>query len=61
MIIVIAITLGVFMGALMVGFWMGRHTLEKKVFIRSKAGGQPVFEEDPYADAMRDEKNEGSL
>jgi hypothetical protein len=50
-----------FFVVLFVGFWMGRNTLEKKVFINNKTGGQPLFEEDKYADAMRNDKNTGSL
>jgi hypothetical protein len=50
-----------FFVTLFIGFWMGRNTLEKKVFINNKTGGQPLFEEDPYADALRREKSEGSL
>jgi hypothetical protein len=54
----------VFLAVLWVGFWMGRHTIEKTVHIPiSVAGGQPVIEEDPYAEALKDqrEKGEGSL
>lgn len=48
---------------LFVGFWMGRQTQDQKmeIFTPNKAGGQPVIEEDPYADALRREKSEGSL
>jgi hypothetical protein len=48
---------------LFVGFCMGRQTVDKPVKILpiSKVGGQPLFEEDKYADAMRREKSEGSL
>lgn len=49
---------------LALGFWMGRKTQgEKDIIIGppDKTGGQPTFEEDPYADAMRYEKTEGSL
>jgi len=60
----ILIVIGALVGAvvfLFIGFWMGRHTLEKQVFEPSKTGGQPLFEADPYADALRDERNEGTL
>jgi hypothetical protein len=60
--IVLIVVVVFFFVTLFIGFWMGRNTLEKKVFINNKTGGQPLFEEDPYADAQtRREKSEGSL
>ena len=49
---------------LFIGFWMGRQIADKESGIfepPDKTGGQPVIEEDPYADALRIEKSEGSL
>ena len=50
---------------LFIGFWMGRQTQEKEPNIFSppdKTGGQPLFDEDPYRDALLNrEKSEGSL
>jgi hypothetical protein len=52
-----------FIIAVFFGFWMGRQTVEKQIEIirPSSTGGQPLFEQDLYADAMRREKSEGSL
>jgi hypothetical protein len=52
-----------FIGFIYMGFWMGRHTVEKEIVATppDDSGGQPVFEEDPYADALRAVKGEGSL
>jgi hypothetical protein len=62
-VLIATVVLIVFMIAVFFGFWMGRQTVEKPIEILkpSKAGGQPVFEEDPYRDAMKNEKSEGSL
>ena len=51
-----------FMVAIGFGFWMGRMTVGKPLNLPiPKTGGQSLFEEDPYADAMRRDKSEGSL
>ncbi len=65
--VVIAFLISVFILFLFIGFWMGRKTQDKEMqFIQpDKTGGQPLFEEDPYADAMKEPKEftkgEGSL
>lgn len=66
LLIILFITL-LFIIFLFIGFYMGTKTQGKdiEIFQPDKTGGQPLFEEDPYADAMRESKEftkgEGSL
>ena len=65
-IVLIVVVFACLAAAVIMGFWMGRQTISESVrpmTLINKTGGQPLFEEDPYADAARDmrEKSEGSL
>jgi hypothetical protein len=59
---IVIVVLAIF-AAIWFGFWMGRQSIDKPVHLPTlkKPGGEPLFEEDPYADAMRETKSEGSL
>jgi hypothetical protein len=60
--ILIVLAVALTFSSILFGFWMGRQTLEKKIMNPpNKTGGQPVFEQDPYADALRTPKIEGGL